>query len=467
MKQNRSFPLRQLLLVLLIATVPMAAHIAPSEAKRSHSKKASKSYKHPKRHHGRHPKGGHITPAPPPPPGQGSDQPSDLPNVFDLLSYGAKGDVRGSGGTDRTSEKQALVAAWKAACSVQLATLRIPPELKFLVKPVTLHGPCASDIVLQIDGTLLAPRRIGSWPKSSRYQWLNFKWVNNFTIRGTGTVDGQGSNWWTWSLSDQMYSINQQRKMKHVPDMKPTCHLKFDSSDGVMVTNVTISSPDSSPNTDGIHLQNTRDAEIEHSNIGCGDDCVSIQTGCSNVHVHHINCGPGHGISLGGLGKDKSMACVSNVTVENLSLQSTMYGLRIKTWQGGAGSVRNVSFSNVRVSEVKVPIAIDQYYCDKGHCKNQSEAVAVSGVKFDSVVGTYASQPVYLACSHDVPCTDVDMVGVQLTPASNSGGLREALCYNSYGKSTGPLLPSSMDGCLRSQSDFLRRIARSHDRGCW
>lgn len=27
-----------------------------------------------------------------------------------------------------------------------------------------------------------------------------------------------------------------------------------------------------------------------------GDDCVSIQTGCSNVHVHHINCGPGHGI---------------------------------------------------------------------------------------------------------------------------------------------------------------------------
>lgn len=27
-----------------------------------------------------------------------------------------------------------------------------------------------------------------------------------------------------------------------------------------------------------------------------GDDCVSIQTGCSNIHVHHINCGPGHGI---------------------------------------------------------------------------------------------------------------------------------------------------------------------------
>lgn len=50
----------------------------------------------------------------------------------------------------------------------------------------------------------------------------------------------------------------------------PQCHLKFDSSTGVRVTNITISSPDYSPNTDGIHLQNTRDAEIEHSDIGCG-----------------------------------------------------------------------------------------------------------------------------------------------------------------------------------------------------
>lgn len=96
-----------------------------------------------------------------------------------------------------------------------------------------------------------------------------------------------------------------------------------------------------------------------------GDDCVSIQTGCSNVHIHHINCGPGHGLryiichphiqickkmiliyiyilsllyshfySLGSLGKDKStVACVSNIIVENISIQNTLSGVRIKTWQ--------------------------------------------------------------------------------------------------------------------------------------
>lgn len=109
---------------------------------------------------------------------------------------------------------------------------------------------------LQIDGTLLAPPRVGSWPKSSWFQWLNFKWVHNFTIRGTGTIDGQGSDWWRWSLSDRAYNIQVlctyghvhhhasmvfsfffffapkvsgligisglQKKMEHVPDMKPT-----------------------------------------------------------------------------------------------------------------------------------------------------------------------------------------------------------------------------------------------------
>jgi len=50
----------------------------------------------------------------------------------------------------------------------------------------------------------------------------------------------------------------------------PQCHLKFDSSGGIKVRNVTISSPGDSPNTDGIHLQNTRDVEIRSSSIGCG-----------------------------------------------------------------------------------------------------------------------------------------------------------------------------------------------------
>nr|XP_016504584.1 PREDICTED: polygalacturonase At1g48100-like [Nicotiana tabacum] len=112
------------------------------------------------------------------------------------------------------------------------------------------------------------------------------------------------------------------------------CHLKFDNCIGVTVYNFTVSSPGDSPNTDGIHLQNSKDVLIRSSNIACGDDCVSIQTGCTNVYVHNINCGPGHGISIGSLGKDNTKACVSNITVKDVVMQNTMNGVRIKTWSG-------------------------------------------------------------------------------------------------------------------------------------
>nr|QDK56808.1 polygalacturonase [Mangifera indica] len=385
--------------------------------------------------------------------------------IFDILSFGAKGD----GVCD---DSDAFLAAWKAACKVPGATLEIPSEFKFLIKPITLQGPCMPQLVLQIDGILLAPPEVGSWPISSLFQWLNFKWVQNFTIQGTGTVDGQGPQWWT--VSSLYYTQAMRFYASYnvtVRDIKivnsPQCHLKFDNSRGIRVDNINISSPENSPNTDGIHLQNTQEVEIQHSDIGCGDDCVSIQTGCSNIYIHHNNCGPGHGISLGSLGKDRSVGCISDIAVEKISVQNTLAGVRIKTWQGGIGSVKNVSFSNIQVSNVKFPIIIDQYYCDKHFCKNQTGAVAISGVKYNQIIGTYSVQPIYLACSEDIPCTDVDLIDIQLKPSRRYGGLHQGLCWNSYGISKAPLVPSSIDYCLRRDSgSIVKRIARFLEHVC-
>lgn len=47
--------------------------------------------------------------------------------------------------------KQALLAAWAAACKVPGATVEIPTEFKFLIEPITLQGPCMPDLVLQVD----------------------------------------------------------------------------------------------------------------------------------------------------------------------------------------------------------------------------------------------------------------------------------------------------------------------------
>ncbi|XP_027362829.1 polygalacturonase At1g48100 [Abrus precatorius] len=472
MKRNTSFSLPFFMFLLMIVFVTFS--IISAEARKTNIKK-----KLHKRHKDNHSSNGHTRGGSHPP----CPAPAPLPHygpqgkTFDILSFGAKG----NGIVD---DSEALLAAWKGACNVPGATVKIPAQFKFLIKPITLQGPCMPDLTLQIDGTLLALPEASSWPKSSLFQWINFKWVQNFTIKGSGIVNGQGYNWWRSSELYDMQSYSKQSSgmkptairfyssnLVTVRDIRiinsPLCHLKFDNSKGIKVNNITISSPENSPNTDGIHLQNTHDVEIQRSDIGTGDDCVSIQTGCSNIHVHHINCGPGHGISVGGLGKDKSVACVSDIIVEDISMKNTLYGARIKTWQGGIGMVKNVSFSRIQVYDVMSPIMIDQYYCDKQNCKNQTGTVVISGVKFDQISGTYAMQPIHLACSNFIPCTDVDLIDIQLRPSLKNQGLQQAVCWNSYGKSQGPLVPSSIDYCLRSGGGLIKRIARSRDKVCY
>ncbi|KAF1862770.1 hypothetical protein Lal_00040035 [Lupinus albus] len=241
----------------------------------------------------------------------------------------------------------------------------------------------------------------------------------------------------------------------------PQCHLKFDNCNGVLVHDVTISSPADSPNTDGIHLQNSKNVSIHTSTLGCGDDCISIQTGCSNVYVHNVNCGPGHGISIGSLGKDNTRACVSNITVRDINMHNTMNGVRIKTWQGGSGLVQGVLFSNIQLSEVQFPIVIDQFYCDKRKCANQTSAVALAGINYERITGTYTVKPVHFACSDSLPCVDVSLTTIELKPVQEQYHLYDPFCWKTYGElktTTVPPIP-----CIQIGKPSRNRIQTDHD----
>lgn len=50
----------------------------------------------------------------------------------------------------------------------------------------------------------------------------------------------------------------------------PKFHMKFDGCDGVLIDKLLISSPKLSPNTDGIHIENTRSVGIYNSVIANG-----------------------------------------------------------------------------------------------------------------------------------------------------------------------------------------------------
>ncbi|XP_038893387.1 polygalacturonase At1g48100-like isoform X2 [Benincasa hispida] len=405
-----------------------------------------------------------------PPPQKGGHS-----SIFNVLDFGAKGD----GETDDT---KAFQDTWTASCKVAASTFIVPSKYVFLVGPISFSGPyCQPNIVFQLDGTIIAPTDFKVWGKGL-LQWLQFTKLKGLTIQGNGVIDGRGSAWWQVSPYDdpiedefkQLIPLNSTLKEKppaparselegKMPRIKPTalrfygsfnvtvtgitiqnspqCHLKFDNCIGVLVHDFFVSSPGDSLNTDGIHLQNSKDVLIYSSTLSCGDDCISIQTGCSNVYIHNVNCGPGHGISIGSLGKDNTKACVSNITVRDITMHNTMTGVRIKTWQGGLGFVQGVLFSNIQVSEVKIPIVIDQFYCDKAKCSNQTSAVALSGINYERIRGTYTVKPVHFACSDNLPCADISLTAIELKPLQELYHLYGAFCWQTFGELRTPTVP--------------------------
>lgn len=110
--------------------------------------------------------------------------------------------------------------------------------------------------------------------------------------------------------------------------------------------------------------------------------------------------------------------------------------------QGGVGLVQDIRFSNIQVSEVQTPIIIDQFYCDRSTCRNQTSAVAVSGVQYENIRGTFTIKPVHFACSDSLPCSGISLTGVQLRPVQVPHyHLNNPFCWQAFGELYTPTVP--------------------------
>ncbi|KAF2312700.1 hypothetical protein GH714_039686 [Hevea brasiliensis] len=387
--------------------------------------------------------------------------PSTSDRIFDVKSYGAVGD----GSADDTN---AFVAAWKAACEVESGVVLAPSGYVFMITSTIFSGPCKPGLVFQVDGLLMPPDGPDSWPeKDSRKQWLVFYRLDGMTLTGKGTIEGNGEKW--WDLPCKPHRSSNGKASKGPCDSpalirffmssnlvisnlriqnSPQFHMKFDGCQGVLIQQLYISSPKLSPNTDGIHIENTKTVGIYNSLISNGDDCISIGTGSSNVDIEAVTCGPSHGISIGSLGVHNSQACVSNITVRNAIIRDSDNGVRIKTWQGGTGSVSGISFQDIQMENVRNCMIIDQYYCMSKGCRNQTSAVYVTDISYRNIKGTYdvRTPPIHFACSDTVPCTKITLSEVELLPEEGEL-VDDPFCWNAYGTEETVTIPPL--NCLR------------------
>ncbi|KAL7618729.1 hypothetical protein Lser_V15G03963 [Lactuca serriola] len=374
-------------------------------------------------------------------------RPHAKPQLVNVDEYGAT-----ANGTD---DSEAFMKAWKNACDSPSGSEVVVPENKvYHLKPITFSGPCKPNFRFKIYGTIKASSRRSDYEKEGR-RWITFKHLESFSVEGGGTINGNGKIWWIKSCK-----IDENQPCKDAPTAvsfkncknisvnniriknPQQIHLTFLNSINVKASNLRLIAPGNSPNTDGVHISDSQNVHVINSVVKTGDDCVSIVNGSRNIVISKIKCGPGHGISIGSLGKNNSESKVSNILVDKAIISNTTNGVRIKSWQGGSGYAKNIKFQNIIMHNVTNPIIVDQNYCDrKEECEEQYSAVQMQNVVYRNIKGTSHSEVgINFDCSKTFPCQSILLENVLLSREGNEGDMK-ASCSNVMFGTRGAVTP--------------------------
>ncbi|KAJ6740225.1 POLYGALACTURONASE [Salix purpurea] len=314
--------------------------------------------------------------------------------VFDVTKYGNEEDIC-----------KAFKRAWEDACASTSPSTVLIPKGTFLLGPVIISGPCKAAIELQVKGKLQAPADMSEFEGFS--SWITLNYVDQFTLTGGGTFDGQGK------LESNQRICGKDKHCKLPPVMESIS-------------------------------DDQKTSKIIDSDIGTGDDCISLGHGSRQITIAGVTCAPGHGISIGSLGKSQNEESVSGVFVKNCTISNTQNGVRIKSWPAlFGGSASDIHFEDIIMKNVSNPIVIDQVYCPWNECNKKSPSkVSIRNVSFKNIRGTSRTPvAVQLSCSKDIPCKEVEVADIDLR-YTGSEGPAEFRCSNVQPKFHGKINPS-------------------------
>jgi len=370
--------------------------------------------------------------------------------TFDVKRFGAAAD-------GISDDSAAFLKAWAAACPLPGRKMIYVPRGEYLVNPIEFEGPCNGLMEVLLSGVVKAQPNINVFQQTGNQEWITFSHIDRLLITGAGTLDGQGAYAWqhnTCSKKKDCSLLPGNLRLNFVTRAtvrgisvvnSKSFQLTIFGSNNVRVHRIKILAPEDAPNTDGIHIGNSTNVRITNSEIGTGDDCISVGPGSRQILISGVSCGPGHGISIGSLGRYPNEPDVIGVAVKNCTLTGTTNGLRVKTWQNSDRSrASDFLFEDVVMVGVQNPIIVDQEYCPVGNCeKGAPSSVEISNLTFRDIRGTSASRmAVHLFCSKTVNCRNVVLEDIDLRfmdPRSPS----LAQCYFAQGTALGFMNPPS------------------------
>jgi len=304
-------------------------------------------------------------------------------DTFSIMTYGAVNSTT----IDNTTAIQQTINA----CSTAGGGVVLIPAGTYLSGPLAMKSKInlciASGSILRIlpygswNGTVA-----GTYPNSgTTNDYTDFiygKNLNNIAITGSGTLDGNGTDWWTaYRASSAIarpclirfdgctYVLVSGIKLLNAPNV----HLTIGKSgSNATLKNLTITAPSSAPNTDGIDTWSPN-INILNCNIAVGDDNVAMDSGSQNITVKNCVFGTGHGCSVGSYA-----ANVGNIVVDSCSFTNTTSGIRLKTARDRGGLEQYFTYSNITMSGVTTPFYLTSYYPKEPTSPSSDPAQAIT-----------------------------------------------------------------------------------------
>ncbi|KAK6142252.1 hypothetical protein DH2020_022600 [Rehmannia glutinosa] len=359
--------------------------------------------------------------------------------TFNVVKYGAIAD----GNTDNAQ-------AWKDACKYGGKSRIWVPKGTFLLGSVSFEGSCNGSMAFLIKGTLKAPTDSRNLFIDT---WIGFRYLSDLTVKGGGVLDGQGHAAWPYNdcqTNSQCKPLPATLRFDFIRNSRvynlrsinsKSTHFNIFACQNIDISQLRMSAPANSPNTDGIHIGSSTQIKISHARISTGDDCISMVSGSQNIDIYDVTCGPGHGISVGSLGRSHEHEYVKGISVRNCSFIGSDNGVRIKTWAPSSYSeASDIIFQDIVMQNPRNPIVIDQQYCPSPHCYQQ-----IKDVTFKNIWGISSTKvAVNLQCSGALPCKNVKLINIDLA-YNGPGGRATSMCSHVIGSSHGKLVP---DGCV-------------------
>lgn len=292
---------------------------------------------------------------------------------------------------DDTARIQAAIDDCSAGHAVRLATAN--EKRNFRAGPLVLKSGVT--LVVDAGATLYASTNpkaydrgagtCGTIDQSGRgcRPFISLEGGKGGGIMGQGSIDGQGGqlidglkeSWWQLARraqrEDGRQNVPRLIEIQRSTDFtmhgitlrnSPNFHVTLNRVDGFTAWGVRIDTPADARNTDGIDPISSRNITIAHSYIRTGDDNIAIKAGGSgpteNISVLHNHFYNGHGMSIG----SETNAGVRNVLVEDLTMEGSTSGLRIKSDVSRGGLVENIRYRDVCLRNIKAPIDLNTQY---------------------------------------------------------------------------------------------------------